>query len=133
VKSRQKTGTKYVPIEGKEGIMSRKMDALIAEHVMGWQFYRDITGTYTTNPNTGNLETVPHYSTDIAAAMEVVEKIRAEGFVNIEAGYSAFDVTMKDFSKGVDDIKVVWGIQPKLPMAICLAALKLRGVEHDLI
>jgi hypothetical protein len=65
----------------------RELDALIAERVMGWHNNRD-------NPNESGMWGImdyradgspvlaadfPEYSTDMAAAWEVVEKLLAEG------------------------------------------------------
>ncbi len=65
----------------------RELDALIAEKVMGWRF----VGGFTTEPEMNSdrwatdpngcekyYSDVPHYSTDIAAAMEVVSVVASK-------------------------------------------------------
>lgn len=48
----------------------RKIDLEIAEKVMGWQWFPDIRGT-----GQEILDIVPHYTTDISAAWQVVNEI----------------------------------------------------------
>lgn len=83
----------------------RKIDALVDEHVMGWGCY-----------------IVPNYSSDITAAWEVVEKMEGEWF-NLSAAspkgwYAAF---------GSPDNESTYG--DTAPLAICLAALKTKGID----
>lgn len=92
--------------------MSREIDALVASEVLGiWPKGRR-----------ANMS-VPHYSTDIVAAWEVVEKM---GGVNTGGGF-CLDIS---FDGG-------WIVnignhnstdEESAPTAICLAALKAKGV-----
>ncbi len=92
--------------------MTRKIDALVAEHVMGL------------DPNRAEFA-LDEYSTDIAAAWEVVEKMS----VPLEI------IRHRDGKQwGVLDARfrnTTWA--DTAPLAICLAALKAKGVEvpHD--
>jgi hypothetical protein len=120
--------------------MSRDIDALVAEHVMGWTNNWD-------NPGRGGMWGImdwiekddgtrtpvraadfPSYSGDIESSWEVVEKLANDGY----------QVTVSVYKDGCH---VDCGIprpgtwEPKrsfaktVPMAICLAALRAKGVE----
>ena len=95
-----------------------EFDALVVEKVMGW--------------NQQSLKRpAPEFSTDIAAAWEVVEKLSKQWWVQIDQrGVGWFcDLT----KRGVDehlpnaDRPVVYA--ETAPHAICLAALKVAGVD----
>lgn len=108
--------------------MSRKIDALIAKHVMSLKSIHDKDYEpllYNVDENNVGLE-VPSYSTDIAAAWEVVEKINLLG----ERGW-----LRKESGEEWEYYKYEYDFEPIItadtaPMAICLAALKLKGVDH---
>jgi hypothetical protein len=104
----------------------RELDALVAEKVMGYTL-----GTPPSPESAINLAgpeypvTVPHYSTDIAAAWQVVEKFKD-----------------RDWRFILDKYDDGWGIEIELsggkygsgavaetaPLAICRVALKAVGV-----
>jgi hypothetical protein len=112
----------------------RELDAVIAEKVMGWtrlshpygeQTHKTLDGRtiladFLSAPDGMKL---PHYSTDISAAWEVVEKLRELGWYlaihsDPKRGYFA-------------TIPRADGIQIEsetAPHAICLAALKAKEV-----
>lgn len=111
--------------------VGRELDALVAEKVMGLNIRPVVheyglspqlklapgsinyVGTYTEIPE------VPPYSTDIAAAWGVVEKLRERGF-----GFSLNDGWIAWFLAGRSD----WHADAETaPHAICLAALKAVG------
>ncbi len=138
----------------------RELDALIAEKVMGWRWFRFLNKCYLIPPRnteTGfdpahvlshwdgegkegtpdlewtTLSSYPnfrlrHYSTDIAAAWEVVEKVQANGWT--------FHVDDVGFNNGIEGKwrvllteaetgdKHVFADGDTAPHAICLAALK---------
>ena len=113
----------------------RELDALVAEKVFGW------TG--------GHYESLP-FSTDIAAAWEVVERLRSRGISSghgfnwdlcIKVGHSddsgwfveLFDLSSMGYC-GPADTTIRWdGVDVRnaetASHAICLAALKAVGVE----
>lgn len=100
----------------KRELSTREIDALVADHVMG------LSGPWGATFLGG--KPLPHYSTDIAAAWEVVEKvgdIKLEGYRCVD-GCFRWCVTTFD----LDDIEIR---ADTAPMAICLAALKAKGVE----
>lgn len=96
----------------------RELDALIAEEVMGWRIFPD-------GPN-GEMHTIdanqcecheydiPHYSTDIAAAWKVVEKLSQIG--------SVFKDENPFWGCALASGEIIQGVSA--PHAICLASLK---------
>lgn len=111
--------------------MSRKIDALVAEHVMGLNdvesfekgpFQNNLYYNPYDDPN--GWEVVPNYSTDIADAWEVVEK-QKPNWLSLDGCGSEWNVTFHDSEN-------IWvANSDTAPMAICLAALKVKGVEVD--
>jgi hypothetical protein len=99
----------------------RKLDALVAEKVMG----HDVMSI-----GVGETRDLAHYSSDIACAWQVVEKLLSQ---NIEVGLLGspgdrpllWQVEL-DEGTGAGEI---FGDAHTAPMAICLAALKACGVE----
>jgi len=93
----------------------RELDALIAEKVMAWSRPVKHEGCLMQlPPNSSKGEPyseAPNYSTDIAAAWEVVKKLRSMGLV------------IHDSFISVDP--------DSAPHAICLAALKVMGMFRD--
>lgn len=107
--------------------MSREIDALIAERVMEYPVKHRKTPV--SDYWVCILHTwikLPPYSTDIAAAWEVVEKINLLG----ERGW-----LRKESGGGWEYYEYEYDFEPVItadtaPMAICLAALKLKGVDR---
>lgn len=112
----------------------RELDAEVAECVMGWTRHpakmhptdnRTINGVLYCPPDypttvLGGLNCVPYYSTDIAAAMEVVEKMRV-----LKLGVCIDDASLPNpwFVDFDDGKKRGTATAPTLPEAICRAAL----------
>lgn len=107
---------------------SRELDARIAEHVMGWtdvRLYFANSGdpeALGTAPGNGR-EVVPDYSTDIAAAWLVVQKLGARGFMMHKS-------VVGNYWRARFDIPVLAMEEPYVlaetaPLAICQAALLL--------
>lgn len=117
----------------------REMDALIAEKAMGWkreEYY--LCGVETTGlVGPGGLRYVddyPHYSTDIGAAWQVIEKLRVQGVcLRIDPRGDGYSVrTMNDEEVPLSwtkeghlnwDVPSVTEIEAAAPLAICRAAL----------
>jgi len=74
----------------------------------------------------GWLDLVPHYSTDIAAAFEVVEVMRERGFRYVIDHASQGDAYVVF---GHADTRSGKAWDASVPTGICLAALKALGVE----
>ena len=102
--------------------MSREIDALVAEKVMGITLIGKDMAAYL-NEETQFMMPIPFYSTDIAAAWEVVEKVNDLGW-NI-----SFDPIPQEWITDFDEHQD-WVVSNKTaPMAICLAALKAKGED----
>lgn len=108
--------------------MSREIDHAVAEHVMGIYFKKDPD-----DETPGILKSMcEHYSTDIAAAWLVAEKLVQEKiYFEIHppldigeqwsvTGYDGYNAERNSNADGEADTA---------PMAICLAALKAKGIE----
>lgn len=113
----------------------RELDALIAQHVFGWARKSDTPGDWLGPPpedprhvwcgewdENGLPNYLPKWSTDIATAWEVVEKLLIHGDIrlSIHVARNGYDVEFQPF---------VNVSAPTAPHAICLAALKAVGVE----
>lgn len=97
---------------------NRQIDTLVAQYVMGLPD-KDI------NRRTMVRSDLPHYTTDIAAAWQVVEKLKKHGFYAV--------IWVKPGIVQLYCHNEVCTIEEKgtVPLAICLAALKAVGVEID--
>lgn len=103
--------------------VTRKMDAVVHEKVMG------------VHPARIDDCCTPHYSTDIADAWKVVEKMKAHGFswwfsdcasaesASTEAVHTHF--ASAAIRKNCCSETISMGQSPTMPMAICLVALKV--------
>ncbi len=125
-----------------------EFNAAVAEHVMGCEWVRCdfvvVNGTRWDEetwigaeddpcappPGTRVGQTPPPYSTDIAAAWEVAEKL-CDMFDESFSLTRAWDNDMRDVWRVVIEIESGVWIEvdgDTAPMAICLAALKAAGV-----
>jgi hypothetical protein len=113
----------------------RELDALVAEKVMGWLVdHRRMLGApkpHITDPFVDHIELVPvpRFSTDIAAAWEVVDTILTptaawggHRYFKVNAIQEMFTVTFETNYEGRATAKT-------MPHAICLAALKAVGAD----
>lgn len=127
----------------------RELDALVAEKVMGMTFdvgggpmgmtrflsYVDGLLLSRRNENTGVgiffsierekelMKKLPHYSTDIAAAWEAVERMREHLDITISANQNTCEVRSRDFPDQI----IACEQGDTIPHAICLASLKAVG------
>lgn len=101
----------------------RKIDCLIARHIFNkpWEWSDTLNAPVTASLD---AELYPLYSSSIAAAWEVVEKL---GGVSTGSGYCV-DISY-DGGWIVSIGNYCESNQDTAPMAICLAALKAKGVE----
>ena len=106
---------------------NRQIDALVAEKVMGWveSTHKDSMGYLAPPDNPEGFYTdydIPNYSTDISAAWEVMEKMKEI--------YEPDIMYLKLYNKWRADFGYDATIlNETAPMAICLAALKAKGIE----
>lgn len=117
----------------------RAIDALVAEHIMGLEVLdatactRDGDDPWLLKPPAfGKL---PHYSSDIAAAWQVVEKLNLQGdidYINVGIGpkLNKYETEIahlpNEYSMAGRSILVE---ADTAPLATCLAALKAKGIE----
>lgn len=99
----------------------RELDVLVAEKAMGLEVKSEgryeVGPVYKTEPNAKGFtgeESIPHYSTDITAAWQVVEKMG----IYLD-GHGTKWVAWSQGHKGIE--------ASTAPHAICLAALKAVG------
>jgi hypothetical protein len=125
-------------------VSDRELDALVAEKVMGWRWLKDDERPgrwlqYGTSPGRspatgseqvvwGMMNRLPLYSTSIADAWQVVEKMRAMGK---EAELFWTDQGCEVFFARESSIHEGYGFTTTMPRAICRAALKAVGVEVE--
>ena len=141
IATRLNKGAQLKPIDELEG---RELDAAVAKEVMRWDHsiaanfpwqmippgprkYVDMTdvkqlsGPLVTEP-IAEIRAVPHYSTDIAAAWTVVEKMAEDGlWLTLQSMWSGQTFTAV-FRRG-KDFAGESGIWCPAPEAICRAAL----------
>lgn len=103
----------------------REMDELIAVRVMG--LVTASPAPYWTYSRNGIQEPIPAYSTDIAAAWEVVEKMTpGPGFYVTRAGGHGFWKAIFE-----DDDNEGKAYSLTAPLAICRAALRFKAHIFD--
>jgi hypothetical protein len=107
----------------------RELDALVAEKVMGWMRQHDIW--YGPKLKMAQaFDRPPNYSTDIAAAWEIVEKFSKLGWdVTVFSGGEMRDgdEIYAEFDPRYCDGKFALKSAYTAPHAICLAALNAVG------
>ena len=102
-----------------------KINELVAENVMGWKTHSRSEILWYTG-HTSRLKELFKPSSDIAAAMEVVKKLK-ESFYLVSINIYQDDCSVIVWD---DDIKVAASQEGKeLPECIALAALKAKGIE----
>lgn len=127
---------------------SRDLDALVSRTVMGGDVYPDGGGYYDFMERIGvrPAGTLPHYSTDIRAAMEVAEKLGGWRMhvdpVRDGSGRNHYSIYFyREYNAQVDALNVgrkpsdlvktpdraPWHYADTAPLAICRAALAAVG------
>jgi hypothetical protein len=111
--------------------VSREIDALVAEKVMGYGAHTKPCRARKSGLGCACCDKIDYYSTDIAAAFQVVEKMMGDQYDYIFrldqlCGRQAPGRWWAYFDKGLDRFS---GYGQDAPMAICLAALAALGVE----
>ena len=109
----------------------RELDAIVAERVMGYEV-RDETWR---QPPSSSWREVPHYSSDIAAAWEVVERMRADGwklYLTVPKVHppGIIEPTVAYFQRDDEPPRSPnWRYETHVPSTICLAALRALNIE----
>lgn len=134
----------------------RELDALIAEKVMGWKpFDGEPPGAWIDEQSKAwaksvcikeSYDRIPPYSTDIAAAWEIVRHLSAEWKLYLKSDFTKprewvqgctfscnqlAKVTLLHFKNGmtVEAESNIGLVLESVPHAVCLAALKTVGVD----
>lgn len=116
-------------ISGKLSKGNRKIDALVDEHVMGQCLAFPYEGS--DDQASAWYDYIPHYSTDMAAAWEIVDKLKAIYTFDID-NYSNRDGKWYVEIQGDEDAHGCAHVMAgTAAMAICLAALKLKGIGYE--
>lgn len=103
----------------------RETDALVAEKVMGWPLHIKCFSCCEENPSHAHTGLrVPNYSTEIASAWEVVEKVFFDAnrdwiIVPVHRSYVEIRTRLGSGTLVADGVAA--------PLAICRAALKAVG------
>lgn len=99
----------------------------VADKVMGWEIAEGFPSLHHRSGRKRFAVKTPSFTTDIAAAWQVVEKIQRNGWL-FEVGYTPLGGWYADISaydaKGNQTMKAIVASKESAPMAICLAALK---------
>jgi hypothetical protein len=106
----------------------RKIDALIAEHMFGHEVFTNGLGIQLMYPEKLRAATnVPHYSTNIATAWDIVEKLHGHG-VRIETGSDGVNRyrCLSYYNDTCISVRATTA-----PLAICLLALKSKGIDIE--
>jgi hypothetical protein len=113
----------------KTATKGREMDALVAEKVMGWALYPRRTSGLA--PGSRRAQGLPPYSTDVAAAWDMLTERFGSVFIEVHNGWTddgngnrrgGWNVTITDNHGTFTG----WG--ETMPAAACAAALAARGV-----
>lgn len=110
----------------------RELDALVAKKVMGFCRYRLQQGSFDRDDLWGECENANHwfglpcYSKDIAAAWQVVEKVLNNRLFDFDLSTSDGSESWRAFFRMHAPVVA---FADTAPLAICLAALKAKGVE----
>src|SRR5687768_7998759 len=104
----------------------REMDALIAEKVMGHEVNRDVTmfagGKTSKEPYSEGFTTLGHYSTNIADAWRVVEKLDTS--FSLARAWSLDDPKWRGYSFWIGNGgNAISSLAETAPLAICRAVL----------
>lgn len=117
----------------------RELDVLIADKVMGKGEWSTIGGIYFGPPegkakahaeHTAEVNRIPHYSTDIAAAWKIVEKLERDGIMLWHIGREdSMPNWRAEFGRNHQPA-LGRAEGNTLPLTICRAALKTQEIAH---
>lgn len=106
----------------------RELDVLVAEKVMEWEYKTYWLGWFPPNGDFAYLDQIPPFSTDMAAAWQVVEKLQELGWHLILTHPTLTRWHVK-LETGTGQCEVAAHESPA--RAICLAALRAVTGEDD--
>lgn len=105
--------------------MDRALDAEVAERVMGWRWDGEMWHTPRIQGVAGHGIKLPPFSSDIALAFQVVEKMRSRG-CSVDIAICGHECNGKEYSVEFSDDNDgrQWRAdEATMPLAICRAAL----------
>lgn len=110
----------------------RELDKLVAEKIFGWNLTFNVHRQEWGQQHSDRFEPVPKYSTDIAAAWMVVERLNSKN-ISLKLDNDPVNADEGSNSRGREWIAQFWnyggvsqyGQSETAPHAICLAALNL--------
>ena len=105
---------------------NRDIDKLVAEKVMGWVDGVGERKDLSYSPDLGfcSPDDLPHYSTDISAAWQVIEKLKEQFVFILWPNSNIAQICHNETEEYLADVKT-----DSMALSICLAALKAVGVE----
>lgn len=107
----------------QELVAGRDLDAEVDARVFGYSHGRELGHVYRLTPAADpRLWDVPHYSTDRAAALDVVDKLQAVGLyvtINTTCDAGLYDVNVMD---GVHFKSLGCAVFKPFALGVCLAA-----------
>lgn len=108
----------------------RELDRLVAERVMGFEVSSE--GGYVRLHRNNTWQRISSYSTDIAAAMQVVEKLSTRAYLQLHSPFIPDEKWWAFFEHlGTTDTHPIWrGIGTTAAEAICRAAV-MYAVDPD--
>ena len=106
----------------------RELDALVGTHVFEWAHDPGYSFPWSESEDANVGFLLPQFSTDIAAAWQVVEHLKAEWMFNL-IGPSAKKQWAASFMNSKNATVFAIIAADTAPLAICLAALKAVGYE----
>jgi hypothetical protein len=117
---------------------ARELDKMMAEKILGHVLFYEQNGALKEKIPGGHSRPLAPYSTDIAAAFEVVTKLGVT-LIPVDEGWFALigdrpvwasPAEFMSFLQKGDFVNAGAAVSPSAPMAVCLAAI--RTLEHRL-
>ena len=113
----------------------REIDKMVAKKVMGWTEIRegkrvDFIGV---DPERIDYDRIPHYSTDIKDAWQVIVRMRGLGWhyeiSSTDRGADSVRFGQGNYNRYEDEWTEEYREEGEVPMATCLAALAIMGIK----
>lgn len=119
----------------------RELDEIVAEKVMGWTYIEtDIATIWSNADYTLDIDALPLFSTDIAAAWQVVEHFRTmfphdEQPMVLSMFHGKWQCAVACSTDAhAYELYIGYEVEAETaPLAICLAALKAKNIGVDVL
>jgi hypothetical protein len=128
---REKRGLIAPYMGGQAMKAGRELDALIAEKVMGWVLppHSSVVGQMWVETPSGRVHPkLPEFSSNISDAWQVVEKMKEIGYMMWLEQEGVYQCV---FFRGLGYQVHDYSVASSAPLAICLAAIKAKGIDID--